>query len=73
MVSAYIMTRPSTWRAAEIVGVTATAGVTGAYIKEADEQRPQADIWRWIAAAVAVVVVIYAGAIALTRARKFMH
>lgn len=52
-------------RAAEIVGVTAAAGVTGAYIKEADEQRRQADIWRGIAVAVAVVVVIYAWVIAL--------
>jgi len=52
-------------RAAQIVGVTAAAGVTGAYIKEADQQRLQADIWRCIAVAVAVVVVIYAWVIAL--------
>lgn len=52
-------------RAAEIVGVTAAAGVTGAYIKEADQQRLQADIWRCIAVGVAVAVVIYAWVIAL--------
>lgn len=52
-------------RAAQVVGVTAAAGVTGAYIKEADEQRRQADIWRWVAIVIGVLVVIYAGAIAL--------
>jgi len=52
-------------RAAEIVGVTAASGVTGAWVKEADEQRLQADIWRWIAIAIAVLVVIYAWVIAL--------
>jgi len=52
-------------RAAKIVGVTAAAGVTGSYTKEADEQRLQADIWRWITIGVAVAVAIYAGAIGL--------
>lgn len=52
-------------RAAEIVGVTAAAGVTGSHTKEADEQRLQADMWRWIAIGVALLVTMYAGAVAL--------
>jgi hypothetical protein len=52
-------------RAAEIVGVTAAAGVTGSYTKEADEQRLQADAWRWRAVVLTLLVAVYAGAIAL--------
>jgi len=52
-------------RAAQIVGVTAAAGVTGSHTKEADEQRLQADVWRLIAFTVVAVVAIYTGAIAL--------
>jgi len=47
-------------QAKEITGVTAAAGVTGAYIKEAEEQRTEADTWRRWASILLVVTVLSA-------------
>ncbi len=45
-------------QAKEITGVTAAAGVTGAYIKEAAEQRKEADSWRrWASAFLFLTIV----------------
>jgi hypothetical protein len=47
-------------RAAQIVGITAASTVTGAYMKEADEQRAEADKWRVWALTSAGVLLLYA-------------
>lgn len=48
-------------RAAQIVGITATAGVAGAYKTEADDQRKEADSWRQRAFAVGLFLLVSAG------------
>lgn len=45
-------------RAARIVGVTAAAGVAGAYNTEAKEQKTEADRWRLVAAAVLAMLLL---------------
>ncbi len=47
--------------AKSIIGVTASAGVTGAYINEASEQKQAADVWRIVACVLLFIVI--AGAI----------
>jgi len=52
-------------RAAQIVGITAASVVTGAYMKEAAEQRSEADKWRYWALGSALVLLIYLVVMAL--------
>jgi hypothetical protein len=47
-------------RARQIVGVTAASGAAGSYVKEATEQRQEADTWRRVA--VALGLLLLAGA-----------
>lgn len=46
--------------AAEIVGIIARTGMAGGYQQQADEERRQADLWRWIAVAGMAAIVALA-------------
>jgi hypothetical protein len=52
-------------RAAQIVGITAASNVAESYIKEAKEQRQQADWWRYGALAFVAILIGYAVFLAL--------
>lgn len=45
-------------RANEIVGVTAATATAGAYVKEADDQRLQADRWRLVALGILFLLIV---------------
>ena len=45
-------------QAREVLGVAAASGTAGAYLKDADEQRKQANLWRWVSVASFILTII---------------